>query len=268
MYIMLPKWLFRIVTTSSVTAAIVCFGLSAGFAEPPAAKQPAPPRSDRQNVEASNKPGVIWGGPQLRRIESEWSKMTVPPGTMPRSVQPVRVWQLKGLIDKNVPKQEMPGLIASLRNVPTDQEKQTEFQWMFVLALENLLIDRGDRDNLVALFSTHFTSRMLGATTETVLVVEGKKMKDPILVLGEAFDRSKEPVIRKRIATAVHQSFDGNAVKGENDEPFVKNAMKWYQDNKSRLVLNKYHDDGGYPGRKWVDFPLYYIPGDAEDDKK
>jgi hypothetical protein len=256
------------VITSSITAAIVCLGLSVSFAEPPATKQPVPPRSDRQNVEASNKPGVIWGGPELRRIESEWSKMTVPPGTMPESVQLFRLRQLISLVDKNVPKQEVPQLIASLRNVPTDQEKQTDFEWMFVLALESLLMDRGDRDNLVALFSTHFTSRILGGTTETVLVVRGKKMKDPILVLGEAFDRSKDPVIRKRIATVVHQSFDGDDIEGENDEAFVKSAMKWYRDNKSRLVLNKYHDDGGRAGLSWADFPLYYIPGDAEDDKK
>jgi hypothetical protein len=253
-------------------AVLICVAATFGSpdlpilcAESPAAKQPSPPSDTGEASAEAGKSPVVWGGPAIQQIEKDWSAMTVPPDTMVGSRQLVRGRQLEALLKKRLPKEDIPGLIASLGKVPIDEEKQTEFQRMFIEALESILLDGGDRENLATLFSTHFQNRYSSATMEWVLVAFGK-MKDPILVLADAYERSKNPVIRKRIATAVHQSFDGVGVKGKDDAEFIGNAMKWYKDNKDRLVPNPRHDLGDTMQYSWRECPLYYIKG--EDDEK
>jgi hypothetical protein len=266
MYGTFPRFRFRVVILACVTSAIGWLGVPARCAEPSPTKQPAPPRDNRQGPSKTNKSPMVWDGAEVRQIEKDWSAMTVPPDTMVGDTQLVRFRQLTSLLEKRLPKQEIPGLIASLGKVPIDEEKQTEFQRMFIRALELILIEGGERENLVALFSTHFDDYYLGGTTEYILVARGEKMKDPILVLAEAYQRSKDPVIRQRIATSVHQSFDGVGVKGKDDAEFIANAMKWYKENKTRVVLNHRHDVGGTMVHSWTEFPLYYI--DPEKKQK
>ncbi len=244
------------------SAAYRCRGLYAAQAAPPARKE-SPAENREANANAA-KPKLSWDGPEFRQMEKEWLDMTVPPDTSPKSKPYLRYRQLVELLNKKLPKKDIPDLIASLRTVPIDADKQTYFQKTLLDALATNLMESRDRENLVALFSTHFTNYISFGTTEWGLVCFGKKMKDPILVLGEAYRRSRDPTIRARISTAVHQSFDGNGVEGKDEGEFVKNAMKWYQDNKQRLILNIYHDEGDNI-LTWRECPLYYL---APDSKK
>ena len=128
-------------------------------------------------------------------------------------------------------------------------------------------MESGDRENLVLLFSSRFAERICYGRTESGLVVCGKKLKDPILVLGEAYAKSHDPTIHKRIATALHHSFDGVGVKGKDEGEFVKNAMKWFQDNKETAVFNPYHDGGGGV-LDWDASPLYFSGPEEPAEKK
>jgi hypothetical protein len=270
MYGTFPRFRLRGAILACVTTLIGFLGPPARCAEPSAAEQPVPPRDNRDGPAKADKSPMVWDGPQMRQIEKEWSAMTVPPGTTAGNKPLVRERQLEALLKKRLPKEDISKLVASMRKIPIDDNRQTEFQWTFIRALETILFENGDREDLVTLFSTHFDNYFLGSTTEYVLVVWSKNMKDPVLVLAEAYERSKDPVIRKRIATAVHQSFDGVGVQGKDDAEFIANAMKWFKDNKDRLVLNPRYGIGYTAVYPWRERPLYYIKGEKqkEEEKK
>ncbi len=65
----------------------------------------------------------------------------------------------------------------------------------------------------------------------------GGKFADPILIVTDAFARSKSPAVRKAIAKAIRSAFTGLVVAGRGDEKFVANAVKWYAAHKDRLEL-------------------------------
>jgi hypothetical protein len=73
---------------------------------------------------------------------------------------------------------------------------------------------------------------------EFYLALRGNKLKDPILVLGEAFSRCEVPEVRHDIAGAVRRAFIGQGILGEDDAEFVKNAMQWYEKEKSHVTVN------------------------------
>jgi uncharacterized protein (TIGR03067 family) len=63
-------------------------------------------------------------------------------------------------------------------------------------------------------------------------------MKDPILILGEAYSRCTIPEVRHDIAAAVRRGFRGLGIHGKDDAEFIANAMKWYEQEKEHLVVN------------------------------
>jgi hypothetical protein len=60
----------------------------------------------------------------------------------------------------------------------------------------------------------------------------------PILILTDAYSRSKVPAARHAIAEAVRRAFTGLGVPGNSDDEFVANAAKWYTSHKEMLQLN------------------------------
>ncbi|MGO8688442.1 MAG: hypothetical protein ACLQLG_02320, partial [Thermoguttaceae bacterium] len=62
-------------------------------------------------------------------------------------------------------------------------------------------------------------------------------LKDPILILGEAYAQCRIPKVRRTIANAVRRDFSGSGVRGKDDAEFVKNARRWYEEEKEHLVV-------------------------------
>ncbi len=66
----------------------------------------------------------------------------------------------------------------------------------------------------------------------------GAVIEDPILIVADAFSKSKLPPVRKAIAGAMRNAFMGLGVVGKNDDEFVANAIRWYGKHKDRIEIN------------------------------
>jgi hypothetical protein len=235
---------------------LLCVG-EMGCDEPYAAESAGRSSADSSGKTPDNSAGATrskftWGGAEFRQLEKDLSKTrTVPP---PKD-KGFAVRQMEALLKKRLPKEDIPGLIASISPAPDDEDKRSEFEACFLDVLAEMLIDSGDRENLVSLFSTQFSTHIGFGASERVLVCPAGHLKDPILVLGDAYGRAKNATIRTRIAAALHRGFDGNGIKGGDEAQFVKNSMQWYQDNKGELTLNDHFDRGPDADAEYV--PLY-----------
>jgi hypothetical protein len=74
---------------------------------------------------------------------------------------------------------------------------------------------------------------------------------DPILIVTDAYSKSKIAAVRTRIAKALRFAFTGLGVAGRDDNEFVANAAKSYAEQKDRLDLDLYYavttSEGGTP---------------------
>jgi len=113
----------------------------------------------------------------------------------------------------------------------------------------------------VKLLSTRCQSEIgISNDIEYYLADCGKKLKDPILVLGEAFSKCKVPEVRHDIAGAVRRGFAGHGIRGKDDAEYVANAMQWYEKEKDHLIVNVeyWHNSVWVPGGMYDEMPELY----------
>jgi hypothetical protein len=73
----------------------------------------------------------------------------------------------------------------------------------------------------------------------------GGKFSDPILILTDAYSRSKSRAVRNDISEAIRRAFTGSGVVGKGSDEFVANAVRWYAEHKDRLELNPDYNYNG-----------------------
>ena len=102
-----------------------------------------------------------------------------------------------------------------------------------------VFVDSGDRESLVRLLSTRLPLWVGRYPVEEylALVAQGR-VADPILVLAEAYSKSRVPETRAYIAAAMRRAFGGVGKRGTDDADFVKNAAERYKRERDRLGLN------------------------------
>jgi hypothetical protein len=71
-----------------------------------------------------------------------------------------------------------------------------------------------------------------------------ESIRDPILILGDAYSKCQVPEVRREIADAVRRGFTNLGVRGKDDAQFVKNAMQFYEQQKEQLIFNPYYSFG------------------------
>ncbi|MCX7424353.1 MAG: hypothetical protein NTW96_01745 [Planctomycetia bacterium] len=145
----------------------------------------------------------------------------------------------RSLLENNLSMADMRHLAATCETLPIHEWKDPNgFETRVLQFVVSSLIDAGDRDSLVTLLSTRYPVN-IGPETNTAywLVVYAKKsLKDPVLVLGDAYSRCKVPEVQSDIAAAVRQCFEGFDIPGKDDAEYVANAMQWYEKEKSHLT--------------------------------
>jgi hypothetical protein len=199
-----------------------------------------------------------WESPKLGAVERAYRKVRAPEGIENERRLDWRVEQLAGLVRKHVAARDMPELIASCGSMPVLAEEREGFPDHLLLAIVSILLDSGDRDNLVRLLSVRCpsTSRGVAGEVELRLVEKPHKVRNAVLVLGEAHDRCKLPEVRAEIAAAVRRGFSSLGVMGKDDAEFVKRSMAWYEQNKDGVTFNpKYRESAARRGRAEV--PLF-----------
>jgi hypothetical protein len=177
-------------------------------------------------------------------IEKEWESLDTRRGPSIESphardeIDRIAVARAKTL-KENLSAEDMRQLVASSAALSSDPKKRGVFANEVLCWMIGFFLDSGDRDQLIKLLSTRFEQRLgLSYDIELALVGRGKRLKDPILILGEAYARCKDPDVRAEIAAAVRRAFTGSEIRGKDDAEFVMNSMQWYKKNRERLVVN------------------------------
>ena len=157
---------------------------------------------------------------------------------------------LDEILKKQFTKKELHELAASCASMPIPEEDRSDFADILLKSMVHVFSLSGDREGLVTLLSNRCPPWVgWRDNIEWFLALRNKELKDPILILGEAYSNCKVSEVRKVIATAVRRGFVGLGVKGKDDAEFVRNAMQWYSQNKDHLEVNMEYgrNFGGVP---------------------
>ena len=140
---------------------------------------------------------------------------------------------------KKFSKAELHQLAASFDSFPLKWDDWTRYQNLLHEALIDTFLRAGDREGLVTLLSLRcLREASMHTDIEWLLVNAGAKLKDPILVLGEAYSKSRSTESRREIASAVRRGFGGLGITGRDDAEVVANAMAWYRTHHDEVVFN------------------------------
>jgi hypothetical protein len=184
----------------------------------------------------------------MRKIQNEWESL-MDTANKTHGKEGVEKYGLKNekldnmllrILESNLSYDDLRTLTAMCETLPVRAKDRNDFTNAVLAYMEKTFILSGDRDNLVKLLSTRCQLEVvLYVDIEFYLVLHGKKLKDPILVLGEAFSKSKVPEVRHDIAGAVRRGFAGHGIRGKDDAEYVANAMQWYEKEKNHLIVNE-----------------------------
>jgi hypothetical protein len=199
---------------------------------------------------AAKEPITSWDCPRMRKIQKEWESL-LDTANKTQGQEAVDKYGFKGeklndmlhrILKSNLSYADLRNLTATCGTLPVRAKDRSEFASAALAYMERSFIDSGDRDNLVELLSTRCQLHIGGYNDiEFYLALWGKKLKDPILVLGEAFSKCKAPEVRHDLAGAVRRAFIGQGIRGKDDAESVTNAMQWYEKEKNHLTVNEQH---------------------------
>lgn len=187
-------------------------------------------------------PAIDWDSSRMREIEAEWRLLRDAYKKDPRG-DGKGSWSARPLFQTRL----SPGMLRQLADSPkfpspTDPKKPDrpgEFVPDLLAFMVRTFVQTGDRERLVDVLSKRCPSLIeWPETVEYWLAFQGWKLKEPMLILGEAYARSRVPKTRSALAASVRRSFAGLGIRGKDDAEFVDNAMRWYQREKGHLIVN------------------------------
>jgi len=201
-------------------------------------------------------PAIDWDSPQMREIEAEWRSLRGA-YTKDRPSRgddvPGRYMKYVGSVERLFQTRFSPRRLRELAassKMPILADDEGGFANDLLAFMVKAFVQTGDREGLLELLSKRCPSRIDGPETlEYCLTYRGWRLKDPMLVLGEAYARSRVPETRHALAASVRRGFAGLGIRGKDDREFVGNAMRWYEKEKGHLVVNaKYPMNETMPG--------------------
>ena len=194
--------------------------------------QPGPP------VTSSGPSVTSWNCPRMLEVKQEWQALHDSFGDKwTKDNYGEHTSKLQGIFKKRLSPQDMAVLAATV--TAAHENTWSEFDRSAMEVLFEAFVTSGDRENLVTLLASRCASEYSFERVEAYLIRHGKKkLKDPILVLGEAYSRSEDPQVRKTIAEAARRSVKGLGIRGNDDAEFVDRAMRWYQTHRDQLIVN------------------------------
>ncbi len=217
-------------------------------------------RTPRKQAAAERGDGsgaMTWDSTELARIKQTWIERKARLSALPpMQAYGEEIGLLGDVLGESLSEKQLGEVASSCKTMPL---KRGGFHNTLLEALVVACVYRGYRDNLVTLLSIRFPERIgVNEDVEYFIVVCGTKLKDPVLVLGEAYDKCQVPDVRRAIAAAVRRAFIGSGIRGTDDAEFVRNAMRWYAQNKHGLVLNRLYDDNKVmAGADYSKVPLF-----------
>lgn len=203
---------------------------------------------------------ISWDSPRMLSLQKEWEKLaTTLSKTANKATYEEHGEALDSLIRKRLSNKDLQDLADSCSTLSVCRQERSGFVNGVLELMVIVFVDLGDRGSLVTLLSTRCPDRIyLYNDIELYLAMQGKNLKDPILILGDAYARCRVPEVRTNIATAVRRGFSGCGVLGKDDDEVVANAMKWYEQNKENIEINlRYIDNTRRPRANYAENPLF-----------
>jgi uncharacterized protein (TIGR03067 family) len=209
---------------------------------------------------------LSWDSPRMREIEEEWrllqdASQDKTPGGGGKDEWATRVGFINRLIAKRLSKQDVSDLAASCKALPVDPNDWNPFVYDVFMGV----VGRLDRNGVVELLSTRCPYGFGDCSLEFALAALGKKapnkLKDPVMILGEAYAKCQIPEVRRILIWPIRRAFAGHGIEGQDDGKFVKNAMRWYETNKDHLAVNWEYSGREYNGpvvKYQQDDPQYF----------
>jgi len=190
---------------------------------------------------------IDWNSRRMGEVEKEWQSLWDAYHKDSRPDSKVRyfetVMSVDRLLQKRLSRQSLRQLAAAADRVPTHADDRSRFVNEVLAFMVKAFVESGDRESLVGLLSKRCPSRVEGPElVEYRLAFRGTKLEDPILILGEAYAKCKVPETRHIIAASVRRSFAEFGIHGNDEAEFVRNAMRWYEEEVfcfSRNVTNR-----------------------------
>jgi len=174
----------------------------------------------------------------MRAAKQEWDFLRKnPPPEVGGSKNDKLMEMQQSILSRTLSKDDMRRLAATCGTLPNEKDPNA-FEVHALQYMVGEFIEEGDRESLVTLLSNRFVEFVgpVASTQFYLLHCPAHALKDPILVFGEAYSRSKEPETQRQIAHAVRRGFEGCGITANDDVEFVANAMQWYKENKSHLT--------------------------------
>ncbi len=208
----------------------------------------------------ANEPITSWDSPRLLEVQKEWDSLARM-RTQDKDKYEEQKNKLNRVLKSSLSYDDLRHLGATCGTLAVRAKDRSGFANAVLAYMEETFVDRGDRDNLVKVLSTRCQLNLGGyIDIEFYLAFFGKKLKDPILVLGEAFSKCQAPEVRHDLAGAVRRGFLGLGIQGKDDAEYVANAMQWYEKEKGHLTVNQmyWRNTMMYPADLFDEMPESY----------
>lgn len=201
-------------------------------------------------------PAIDWDSPQIHELEAEWISLRDAHDQAERarpfegkSLYIEHLRSVDRLFRRRMSLRWLRGLAASSK-VPAIPDDYESFRYDLLAFMARAFVEAGDREGLVEILSKRCPSLVYPPlSVEYYLASWGWKLRDPMLIFSEAYERSRVPKTRHELATAVRRSFAGMGIREKDDAEFIRKAMQWYKKEKGRLIFNThYYDNEMSPG--------------------
>ena len=219
----------------------------------------------------AEKSKLTWDSPRVLEVKKDYELLVgsfTEPSTKSNGGE--RMTKIGDLLKKRLSHREMSELAATCDTLPVAVKDWTDFELSLMLEMTWVFLKDADRDSLVTLFSNRFPQCYDFPDIEDLLVLHGAKLKDPVLILGDAYSKCRVPEVRLQIAQAIRRGFKGSGIRGNDDADFIKNAMQWYQREKDSLAYNPeygYNRDAPGSGGQYIRHPLFRRKSSAAESR-
>jgi uncharacterized protein (TIGR03067 family) len=173
-----------------------------------------------------------------------------------------RAVDLQGeLLRRRLSDEDLRRLAASCGSLHASPNYRDQFSNFVLVFIVKVFVHSEDWNNLTKLLSTRCPRYVdMYDYIEFYLARHGSSRMRPVLLLGDAYSGCRDPLVRYEIAGALRRGFAGLGIRAEEDEDFVRKAMRWYGKEKDNLVVNS--DYGSNAARHQPDF--YFDPAEYD----
>ena len=196
----------------------------------------------------------------MLKVKTEWESL-YKPGAADQDEYGKLLESLDAVLEKHLSRRDVRQLAASCGTLAKTEKECSNFENAVLAYSVRVLVKSGDREDLVKTLSTRCPHLInMYEAIEFHLALRGKNLKDPLLVLGEAYSRCRIPEVRHDLAAAVRRGFTDLGVRGKDDADFIKKAMQWYEREKEHLVVNGQYslNEMNYPFELYDKHPEAY----------